>query len=43
VDEHVTLMTVLHVLIDRVMQAGGEGTRARLGSIDDAHAEMMEF
>jgi DNA-binding MurR/RpiR family transcriptional regulator len=43
VDEHVTLMTVLHVLIDRVMQAGGEDTRARLGSIDDAHAEMTEF
>lgn len=43
VDEHVTLMTVLHLLIERVIQAGGQDTRGRLGLIDDAHAEMMEF
>ncbi len=43
VDEHVTLMTVLHLLIDRVLLAGGEQTRARLGRIDDAHAEMTEL
>lgn len=43
VDEHVTLMTVLHLLIERVIQAGGQDTRARLGRIDDAHAELDEF
>ena len=43
VDEHVTLMTVLHLLIERIIQAGGQETRARLGLIDDAHAELNEF
>jgi DNA-binding MurR/RpiR family transcriptional regulator len=43
VDEHVTLMTVLHLLVERVIQAGGQETRARLGLIDDAHAELNEF
>lgn len=43
VDEHVTLMTVLHLLIERVLLAGGKETRARLGLIDDGHAEMSEF
>ena len=43
VDEHVTLMTVLHLLIERVLVAGGQETRARLGLIDDGHAQMSEF